>query len=268
MAAAISNQILPTRAEPRLTREAEPASAESKAAFARALGHVETGRAGPTLVSPVRTRLDAGQASEALRTAWQAVTGEVPSEKTVRVLTAQWAHETAHGASMFNYNFGGIKGTGPSGLSVSQRTREGFGETERTITDRFRAYQTAEEGATDYVRLLSSRFPEATEAARRGDPEAFVRGLKSRGYFTGDAGAYTRSVVALSGIELPSGTPAPTPRLEAAPSSMALASAERNIDFAPISTQPALVDGMALADEISRAALRIAFATRPEEERG
>ena len=217
----------------------------------------------------MRTRLDTGQASEALRSAWQAVTGEVPSEKTVRVLTAQWAHETAHGASMFNYNFGGIKGTGPSGLSVAQRTREGFAETERTITDRFRAYQTAEEGATDYVRLLASRFPEATEAARQGDPVAFVRGLKSRGYFTGDPAAYTRSVVALSGIELPSGVPAVPPRLEAAPvAPMAVASAERSFDLSPPSAVPMLVDGMALADEISRAALRIAFATRPEEERG
>ncbi len=268
MAAAISNQLLPTRLDPGASPDAPSVTAEGKAAFARALGRVESNPSG-TLVSPVRTRLDAGQASDALRTAWRAVTGEEPSDKTVRILTAQWAHETAHGASMFNYNFGGIKGVGPSGLSVSQRTREGFGETERTITDRFRAYQTAEEGATDYVRLLSKRFPEAVQAARDGDPSAFVHALKNRGYFTGDLGAYTRSVVALSGIELPSGVAAPPPRLNAAP--IALASVDRAAQpsaLTPLSTTPALVDGMALADEISRAALRIAFATRPEEERG
>lgn len=268
MAAAISNQLLPVRLDSGPSPDGSGATAESKAAFARALGSVESKPSG-TLVSPVRTRLDTGQASDALRTAWKAVTGEEPSDKTVRILTAQWAHETAHGASMFNYNFGGIKGTGPSGLSVSQRTREGFGETERTITDRFRAYQTAEEGATDYVRLLSKRFPEAVQSAREGDPAGFVRSLKSRGYFTGDLGAYMRSVVSLSGIELPNGiSPAP-PRLNAAPIALAAVTrpAEPN-ELTPLSTTPALVDGMALADEISRAALRIAFATRPEEERG
>ncbi|MFZ5894354.1 MAG: glucosaminidase domain-containing protein [Myxococcota bacterium] len=265
MAAAITNTVSLTRPELTSSTESSGASNESKAAFARALGGVERGQAG-TLVSPVRTRLDAGQASDALRSAWQAVTGEVPSERTVRVLTAQWAHETGRGASMFNYNFGGIKGTGPSGLSVAQRTREGYGANEITITDRFRAYQTAEEGATDYVRLLTKRFPEAAEAARQGDPAAFVRGLKQRGYFTGEVGAYTRSVVALSGIELPAGASPAPPRLEAAPQTFAVARADDAREYS--SALPAIVDGMALADEISRAALRIAFSTRPEEERG
>lgn len=268
MAAAISNQLVPARLDPAPSAGGSGATAEGKAAFARALGSVES-KPSATLVSPVRTRLDTGQASDALRTAWKAVTGEEPSDKTVRILTAQWAHETAHGASMFNYNFGGIKGMGPSGLSVSQRTREGFGATERTITDCFRAYQTAEEGATDYVRLLSKRFPEAVQAARDGDPASFVRSLKDRGYFTGDLGAYTRSVVSLSGVELPTGNSPAPPRLNAAPVAVAaMTRAEQPSDFTPLSTTPALIDGMALADEISRAALRIAFATRPEEERG
>ncbi|HET9929960.1 MAG TPA: glucosaminidase domain-containing protein, partial [Polyangiaceae bacterium] len=235
MAAAITSQLLPTRPEPGRSPDAASVTAEEKVAFARALGRVES-HPGGTLVSPVRTRLDAGQASEALRTAWRAVTGEEPSDKTVRVLTAQWAHETAHGASMFNYNFGGIKGVGPSGLSVSQRTREGFGETERTITDRFRAYQTAEEGATDYVRLLSKRFPEAVQAARDGDPSAFVHALKNRGYFTGDLGAYTRSVVALSGIELPSSASPAPPRLNAAPLVLAAANKVEPSELTPLST--------------------------------
>jgi len=79
----------------------------------------------PSLVAPVRTRLDGNQASDALRAAWTNVTGEPPSEKTVAILTAQWAHETGNGASMYNYNFGGIKGMGPSGIAVQQRTKSG-----------------------------------------------------------------------------------------------------------------------------------------------
>jgi hypothetical protein len=196
------------------------------------------------------------------------VTGEEPSEDTVRVLTAQWAHETGSGASMFNYNFGGIKGTGPSGLTVAQRTREGFGATERTIVDNFRAYRTAEEGAGDYVRLLQSRFPQAAEAAKNGDPRAFVHALKARGYFTGDEGAYTRSVVALSGMQLPSGTPDVPPTLEpgrAATSALRVGGAS-SPSFSVSDASFALVDGLTLADEISRAALRIAAATRPKAE--
>ena len=145
-----------------------------------------------------RTQMTASAASAELRKAWGRVTGETPDDKTVALLTAQWAHETAHGASMYNYNFGGIKGTGPTGLSVEQHTKEGWGRSERQITDRFRAYESPAAGADDYVRLLTQRFPEAANAARIGDSEGFVHGLKQRGYFTGDAQAYQRSVSRIS----------------------------------------------------------------------
>ncbi len=154
-----------------------------------------------TLAQPTqvqRTQLSASSASVELRRAWTRVTGEVPDDKTVALVTAQWAHETAHGASMYNYNFGGIKGVGPTGLSVEQRTKEGWGRNERHITDRFRAYESPEAGAEDYVKLLTHRFPEAANAARAGDSEGFVQGLKQRGYFTGDAHAYERSVSSIS----------------------------------------------------------------------
>ena len=145
-----------------------------------------------------RTQMSASTASAELRRAWTRVTGEVPDDKTVALITAQWAHETAHGASMYNYNFGGIKGVGPSGLSVEQRTKEGYGKHERQITDHFRAYESAEAGAEDYVKLLTRRFPEAVNAAKSGDTDGFVLGLKQRGYFTGDARAYQKSVTSIS----------------------------------------------------------------------
>ncbi|HET9956460.1 MAG TPA: glucosaminidase domain-containing protein [Polyangiaceae bacterium] len=248
---------------------AEIRGTEAARAFEQALERVRD-KPSATLVAPVRTKLDTAQASQALRQAWVRVTGEEPSEDTVRVLTAQWAHETGHGASMFNFNFGGIKGTGPSGLSVAQRTREGYGKNEISIVDRFRAYQTPEEGATDYVRLLSSRFPEATDAAKRGDPVAFVHGLKSRGYFTGDPAAYTRSIVSLSGMSLPSGPVEPFPALATrvqAPPLNAQPAAVRTVMPEALPVMPPLpsVDAMALVDEISRAALRIAAQSKPRE---
>ncbi|HEY0466060.1 MAG TPA: glucosaminidase domain-containing protein [Polyangiaceae bacterium] len=218
----------------------------------------------PAIVPPVRTRLDGTQAADALRSAWTRVTGQPPSEHTVAILTAQWAHETGNGASMYNYNFGGIKGMGPSGLSVSQRTKEGFGASEHTITDRFRAYRTAEEGATDYVKLLSQRFPEAVQAAQTGDPAGFVAGLKQRGYFTGDPGAYTRSVSSLTAQAMTHGYGAIGSHLGELG-----APAELNLHATPLATQryedyvagpqlsTPLIDALRIGDEISRAALRI-----------
>lgn len=145
-----------------------------------------------------RTPLTAATARQAIAEAYQEATGENLSESARDILTAHWAHETGHGASMYNYNFGGIKGTGPSGLSVSQRTREGYGATERQITDRFRAYTGIGEGAKDYVQLLISRYGAAVQAAKHGDASGFVRGLKDKGYFTGDPAAYTRSIVSIA----------------------------------------------------------------------
>lgn len=157
--------------------------------FARALHRAE-GQA----VQAQRTKLSTPEASSALESALAQHLGETPKAETVAILTAQWSHETGGGSSMFNFNFGGIKGTGPSGLHVTQRTREGYGASEVTIRDRFRAYQSANEGALDYVGLLSRKYPKALEAAEQGDAARFVDELHAGGYFTGDKAAYTRSV--------------------------------------------------------------------------
>ncbi len=226
--------------------------------FTRALESAEKEpRAASNLVPVVRTRLSAGQAQEALRAAWQSVTGEAPSDKTLALITAQWAHETGNGASMYNYNFAGIKGTGPSGLSVAQHTREGYGQSERRIVDNFRAYRSAEEGATDYVQLLSKRFPEAVEGARQGDPAAFVRGLKSRGYFTGHEGQYLTSVAGIASRFL--GEPLGVP--SAAPPAIDYPSATAPVDLQGLYAQMApssssFVDALSITDQINRAALR------------
>ncbi len=246
------------------TQEHADPRVQASPAFQALLASRTQAASTPSLVTPTRTRLDGAQAADALRSAWTNVTGEPPSQKTLSILTAQWAHETGNGGSMYNYNFGGIKGMGPSGLSVSQRTREGFGATERTITDRFRAYRTAEEGATDYVKLLTQRFPEATASAQNGDAAGFVSGLKQRGYFTGDASAYTRSVASLSNQAMTQGFGAIGSHLGqlGAPAELDLhatpLASQRYEDYAlgPQPTAP-LIDALRIGDEISRAALRI-----------
>ncbi len=232
----------------------------------------------PGVVQPVRTPLSTDQASSLIGDAIERVTGEKPKPETVAILTAQWAHETGHGASMFNYNFAGIKGAGPTGLSVSQRTREGYGSSERTITDNFRAYRTAEEGAHDYVSLLKSRFPGAFEAARSGDPGATVHALKKEGYFTGDEVAYTRSVTQLAQQIGPASLQFSNAELPALPldyvsglgsvhaSNGAPASLGAFASLGGAGSTP-FVDTAAFTDNITRAALRIMSAPTEAPER-
>lgn len=226
-------------------------------------------------VAATRTRLSVAEAGAALESAWSARFGAPPPAEAVAILTAQWSHETGGGSSMFNYNFGGIKGTGPSGLHVTQRTREGYGAHEVTIRDRFRAYQTAHEGAVDYVSLLERKYPKALGAAEQGDPARFVEELHSGGYFTGDKSAYTRSVSTKAAALLREGTFAPgverpsAPRLEFSPVRLAegLGSAVRSpegaplvaasVSFGAIRHAPS-VDLQTFTDHLAIAALRIA----------
>lgn len=260
----------------------------------------QRGAGAPGVVPATRTKLTTDEARDALKSAWKTHFGEEPSEETTAILTAQWAHETGHGQSMWNFNFAGLKGKGPSGLSVSQRTKEGFGATERTITDQFRAYSSKEEGAVDYLGLLARRYPKALDAATQGNPESFVKELKSGGYFTGSEVAYTRSVRATTAQLLgrePTSDPsarAPATRLAAKPSaprnfgvSPARAeetrpSANPSMSRSPLAERPHLsaFDGRSggfghgpaapslesFHDALSRAALRIALAPERDEE--
>ena len=225
-------------------------------------------------VAPTRTPLTGGEAASALSKAWQAVTGQAPNPKLLSVLVAQWAHETGRGESMLNYNFGGIKGVSPSGLSAAYRTHEGSGETARVTTDRFRAYRSATEGAVDYVRFLRARFPAALDAAQTGDATGFVHELKRAGYFTDNEVDYTRSITDLARRAEQSGfdsVGAPANRSGAAPAT--------HTTFASLANQAAsglaiatiagggsspFVDSGALANEIAQAAMRIAHST-PED---
>jgi hypothetical protein len=244
------------------------AAAAPDAAFEQQLDGAKAAQSSANLVPVVRTKLSAGQAQEALRTAWKNVTGEAPSDKTLALVTAQWAHETANGASMYNYNFAGIKGAGPEGLSVAQHTREGYGATERRIVDNFRAYRSAEDGATDYVQLLNKRFPEAVEGARQGDPNAFVHGLKSRGYFTGHEGAYLNSVANIASrflgepLEVQGAAP---PMLDYQGMPGATGPMDLQGLYAQMSPSPdSFVDALSITDQINRAALR-AFSGAKED---
>jgi len=149
-------------------------------------------------VQPERTPISGSRAARELTRAWKKAMQQPPSADVVLILTSHWAHETHGGRSMFNYNFGGIKGHGPDGMSCIREAHEGSGYHVRALRDRFRAYPSAKEGAEDYLSLLIRKYPQAIDALQRGDVADFVNALKRGGYFTGSEADYSRSLSELA----------------------------------------------------------------------
>ena len=150
-------------------------------------------------VEPKRTPVSQDDIRGALARAHVAVTGRAASGATLDVLTAQASLETASGSKMYNYNFGGIKGASASGATAMLRTHEVLNGKDVEIKDGFRAYQTIDEGATDYVRLMQKRFPGAMQQAEKGDTDGFAHALKKSGYYTADESAYASGLRSLMG---------------------------------------------------------------------
>lgn len=64
---------------------------------------------------------------------------------------------------------------------------------------KFCAFPDLATGVRTHLEFLAERYPLAHRAMLEGDPAAFVRELKRRGYFTGDESAYSRAVCSLVG---------------------------------------------------------------------
>ena len=184
----------------RANEPATPASKAPDSKFRALLGQAVQNASSSSAhhVTPSRTPLSGTQASEAIRTAYTHVMGEPPSRGTLAILTSQWALETGHGKSMYNFNFAGIKGRGPEGMTAVLGTREGYGANTVHIKDGFRAYTSAEAGAKDYISLLQRKYGAALEAAKAEQPERFAQELKVAGYYTGDPALYAKGVTQLA----------------------------------------------------------------------
>ena len=178
-----------------------PPSADFRSLLEGAVAKPEAGTPAKrpiTVVAPRTTRLSGSEAKSALAQGWRNVFGEEPSDKTSQLLLAQWSLETGRGKAMMNNNFGGIKGAGPTGLTARYGTHEVENGKTVAITDGFRAYEAPEQGATDYVKLLSKRYGSALDSARAGDAQGFVHGLKKGGYFTAPEAQYSSAISSLA----------------------------------------------------------------------
>ena len=148
-------------------------------------------------VEPKRTQVSQAEIRDAIARAHAKVTGRAASGAALDVLTAQASLETASGGRMYNYNFGGIKGSSASGETARLRTHEVLGGKDVEIRDGFRAYRSLDDGAADYVRLITDRFPAAMAQAERGDVDGFAKALKQAGYYTAAEKDYASGLRAL-----------------------------------------------------------------------
>ncbi|MBX3200897.1 MAG: glucosaminidase domain-containing protein [Labilithrix sp.] len=168
-------------------------------------------------VEPQRTAVTRADLRGAIARAHQKLTGRAPSAAALDVLTAHASLETGSGAKMYNYNFGGIKGAGPTGETARCRTKEVLDGREVEIRDGFRAYRSLDEGALDYVRLMRDRFGGAVARAEAGDVDGFARALKQARYYTADESKYASALRGLAGSADGAASPAVRPRPEVSP---------------------------------------------------
>lgn len=154
------------------------------------------------------TGMRASDVRELIIAGWTKIYGTPPSEDAIRTLIAQHFVETGGGYG-FNFNMAGIKGIGPSGLTVETRTNEVWdGKGKRPpevpenatppytyqITANFKAYTSGEEGVLDWLTLLTNRYPKALEAANNGDTAGYAHELRAKGYYTALESEYARGI--------------------------------------------------------------------------
>jgi hypothetical protein len=154
-----------------------------------------------TQLSADITRVTPAQLLAALARAWRVVfVGTEPKRESLLVLLAQWALETGEGSAMHAFNLGNVKSIEGDGRDFCafpcwemERGQKVWYRPPHPAT-RFRAYRSLDEGAIDYLKLLSKRFARAWPAVLAGDPEAFAHELKLSHYYTADESAYAAGV--------------------------------------------------------------------------
>jgi flagellar protein FlgJ len=136
----------------------------------------------------------------ALSRALEGATGQRPSASALDVLEAQVSLETARGGQMYNFNFGGIKGSSPAGMTATYMTREVLGGQNVHLEQGFRAYGSLDEGARDYVSVLRDRFPAAFAQAAAGRVDGFAHALKQSHYYTASEQEYDAGLRTAGGL--------------------------------------------------------------------
>jgi hypothetical protein len=168
----------------------------------------------------VITKTSTADVLVALAKAWKALFGTAPKRASLDVLTAQWALETGWGKSCHCYNLGNVKGKVGGdrnwtffacneilSSAAAHHMAQADPEHAKITQDNgksatiwfypphsgccFRAFDTIDAGAADYLATLNKRFSGAWPAVLAGDPEAFSLKLKELRYYTASVKLYT-----------------------------------------------------------------------------
>lgn len=153
--------------------------------------------------------------------------GTPPPVAALEIITAQWAIETGWGKSCHCWNLGNAKAkVGGAydwtfftcGEELPEKTARAEAARDQRVTIVrqyttggramasvrivpehpwccFRAFPSLTEGATDHLVLLHRRFPDAFDAAQRGDATGFASALKRAGYYTASVESYTKGLL-------------------------------------------------------------------------
>jgi peptidoglycan hydrolase-like protein with peptidoglycan-binding domain len=149
-----------------------------------------------------RTHVTSLQVYNALRAAWRRRFNSDPAHRSLLLLLAQWAFETDHGRSCWNYNIGNAKSRGKTGLWTHYRCSEIINGKEEWFDPphpqtRFRAFESLEDGAADYLQMMRTVFDLAWPELIAGNAPAFVAQLRAEDYFTASLAKYTAGIVSL-----------------------------------------------------------------------
>lgn len=160
-------------------------------------------------VERIKTEVSEPQMAQAMIEAWKSLFGAQPSKEQVAILMSQNALETGHRKQMWNYNVGNIT-TGKNwtgdyweGLDWLYEylppDQTGFtARQKKTIKLKYRAYPTLLEGATDYLKVISSgSYSKAWQNILKPNVEEYSKALKQSGYYTADEAPYTKGLQTL-----------------------------------------------------------------------
>jgi len=152
-------------------------------------------------VPKTNTPVSDAQMAQAIVNVWQRLFGTAPSKEQVYMIMAQNAIETGRDRkSMHNYNVGNIiVGTTDHDyfLGGDWMYADKAQTVKKPITQKFRAYNTLEEGVSDYLNLLSKsrRYATAWQHILHPDIRAYSKALHDAGYYGAKEEDYTKGLL-------------------------------------------------------------------------
>lgn len=152
-------------------------------------------------VPKTNTPVSDEQMAKAIVNVWHRLFGADPSKEQVYMIMAQNAIETGRDRkSMHNFNVGNIiVGTTDHDyfLGGDWMYADKSETTKKKITQKFRAYNTLEEGVADYLNLLSKskRYATSWQHILHPDVRAYSKALHDAGYYGAKEEEYTKGLL-------------------------------------------------------------------------